>query len=189
MTDPEIEYARLVSGDAAAVRARAEDLMAGTRDLLGVRTDLADAQDVPVWSGAAATAFVGRAAGLRHGLSLTRVALDRADHYIGYWRNRPSGLPPVVEELYARVINARLLSVGSTYNQQLAGVEAVLTGDDVDLDSLTRRPGSGSRRACARTRSGSPATTAASVRSSPTPPPPATTAGSSRRAWATTPTR
>lgn len=78
MTDPEIEYARLVSGDAAAVRARAEDLLAGTRDLLGVRTDLADAQDVPVWSGAAATAFVGRAAGLRHGLSLTRVALERA---------------------------------------------------------------------------------------------------------------
>lgn len=28
MTDPEIEHARLVSGDAAAVRARAEDLMA-----------------------------------------------------------------------------------------------------------------------------------------------------------------
>lgn len=154
MTDPEIEYARLVSGDAAAVRARAEDLLAGTRDLLGVRTDLADAQDVPVWSSAAATAFVGRAAGLRHGLSLTRVALERArgaleaaataydtavdhaDHYIGYWRNRPSALPPVVEELYSRVVNARLLSVGSTYNQQLAGVEAVLTGDDVDLDSL-----------------------------------------------------
>ena len=34
------------------------------------------------------------------------------------------------------MVNARLLSVGSSYNQQLAGVEAVLRGEDVDLDDL-----------------------------------------------------
>ena len=154
MTDPEIEYTRLVSGDAGSVRAVADELMAVLHDLVGVRSDLADAQDVPVWSGLAAIAFASRAAGLRQGLSTTRVSLERArgaletaatayetcedhaDHYISFWRNRPPALPAVIEELFARAVNACLLRVGQDYNEQLAGVTAVLRGEDVDLDEL-----------------------------------------------------
>lgn len=154
MTDPEIEYARLVSGNAAAVHERAADLEAVLHDLVGIRSDLADAQEVPVWLGPAAMSFHARAAGLRQGLSVTRVSLERArgaletaatayetceahaDHYIGFWRNRPPVLPPVVEELFARAVNGCLLRVGEDYNRQLAGVTAVLRGEDVDLDEL-----------------------------------------------------
>lgn len=154
MTDPDIEYRRLVSGDAAAVRSLAESIDAALRTLTGVREDLGAAAEVPVWSGGAAMAFTLRAAGLRQGLSLTRTTLvrargaletaagayetveDHADYYIGFWRNRPGGLPAAIEEIFARVVNARLLSVGSAYNRQLAGIHAVLAGDDVDLDEL-----------------------------------------------------
>ena len=160
MTDPEIEHRRLVSGDAAAVRGVVDALDGVLHTMVGVRQDLAAAAEVPVWSGLAAMAFAVRAAGLRQGLGVTRATLvrgrgaletaasayesaeDQADHYISFWRNRPSGLPPAIEEIFARVVNARLLSVGSSYNQQLAGVEAVLRGEDVDLDDLddeTRR--------------------------------------------------
>src|SRR6478735_1528568 len=108
MTDPEIEHRRLVSGDAAAVRGVVDALDGVLHTMVGVRQDLAAAAEVPVWSGLAAMAFAVRAA----------------------------GLPPAIEEIFARVVNARLLSVGSSYNQQLAGVEAVLRGEDVDLDDL-----------------------------------------------------
>ena len=154
MTDPEIEHARLVSGDAGSVRAVAEELRGVLHDLVGVRSDLADAEDVPVWSGLAAIVFASRAAGLRQGLSVTRVSLERArgaletaatayetcedhaDHYISFWRNRPPALPDVIEELFARAVNACLLRTGQDYNAQLAGITAVLSGDDVDLDEL-----------------------------------------------------
>ena len=78
MTDPEIEHARLVSGDAGSVRAVSDELMGVLHDLVGVRSDLADAQDVPVWSGLAAITFASRAAGLRQGLSTTRCAATRS---------------------------------------------------------------------------------------------------------------
>ena len=154
MTDPEIEHARLVSGDAGSVRAVADELVGVLHDLVGVRSDLADAQDVPIWSGPAAISFASRAAALRQGLSTTRVSLERArgaletaatayetcedhaDHYISFWRNRPPALPDVIEELFARAVNACLLRTGQDYNEQLAGVVAVLRGEDVDLDEL-----------------------------------------------------
>ena len=65
-----------------------------------------------------------------------------AGHYISCWRNRPDGLPPVVLELFARAVNGCLLTLGSAYNKQLAGVRATLTGDETTLDELdeeTRR--------------------------------------------------
>ncbi|MBA3781670.1 MAG: hypothetical protein H0X12_07440 [Nocardioides sp.] len=149
----EIEYQRLVSGDAAALRSAAETLESPMKQLDSARTEIADACITPVWIGSAANAFQDRALGLRQGVALTRavigrargaletsasaydLAVDNADYYIGFWRNRPT-LPPVIEELFARVVNARLLSVGVAYNGQLAGVSAVLTGEDVDLDEL-----------------------------------------------------
>jgi uncharacterized protein YukE len=154
VTDPEIEYRRLVSGDAPAVRAVIDALDGVLHTMVGVREDLTAAGEVPVWSGPAAMAFAARASGLRQGLGVTRAVLvrargaletaasayesaeDQAEHYIAFWRNRPAGLPPAVEEIFARVVNARLLSVGLSYNQQLAAVEAVLRGEDVDLDDL-----------------------------------------------------
>ncbi|WP_248581942.1 hypothetical protein [Nocardioides sp. InS609-2] len=78
MTHPEIEYARLVSGDAAGIRSRAGALDAVLHTLVGAREDLASAEEIPVWSGGAAMAFTVRAAALRQGLSLTRTTLVRA---------------------------------------------------------------------------------------------------------------
>ncbi|MBA3781731.1 MAG: hypothetical protein H0X12_07760 [Nocardioides sp.] len=154
MTDPEIEYQRIVSGDAGVLRALAETLANRGTALATVRTDLADAASVPVWSGSAAGAFVTRAHALGQGVAVSRAtvvraggaleaaaaaydtAVVRADFYIAFWRNRPAGLPPVVEELFARVVNARLLAVGTSYNSQLAGIAAALGGEEVDLDKL-----------------------------------------------------
>ncbi|WP_426245422.1 WXG100 family type VII secretion target [Nocardioides sp. LHG3406-4] len=153
MTDPEIEYQRLTSGDAASLRSAAATLESTMSQLDGVRTELADVCVTMVWTGSAANVFQDRALGLRQGVVATRaaigrargaletsasayeIAVDDAGYYIGFWRNRPT-LPPVIEELFARVVNARLLSVGVTYNEQLAGVSAVLSGEEVDLDEL-----------------------------------------------------
>ncbi|WP_104107798.1 hypothetical protein [Nocardioides sp. 616] len=154
MTNPEIEYRRLVSAEASAIRTRVQTLEGVIHDLAGVREDLAHAQRMPVWSGGAATAFAGRMGALHQGLAtsrsgvvLARYALEaaagayetvesHADHYIAFWRNRPDGMPAVIEELFARVVNGCLLTVGSTYNQQLSAIGAVLTGDDPSLDQL-----------------------------------------------------
>lgn len=154
MTDPELEYARLVSGDAGAIRALAADLDASLHDLVRVREDLIGAGSIPVWFGPAAMVFGLRVSGLRQGLSVTRGvlvqtrgalyaaagayerAVDLADHYIAFWRNRPSGLPDAIEEIFARLVNARLIAVGRSYNTQLSGIEAMLAGEDVDLDEL-----------------------------------------------------
>lgn len=153
MTDPEIEHQRLISGDAAALRVIAETIESAMRQLEGARGEIADACVTVVWAGSAATAFSERTLGLRQGVALTRgalgrargaletsasaydLAVDNADYFIGFWRNRPT-LPPVIDEIFARIVNAHLLGVGVAYNQQLAGVSAVLTGDDVDLDEL-----------------------------------------------------
>lgn len=152
--NPEIEYRRLVSGDAAAVRARADTLDGTLHDLAGLGEDLLYAEGLPRWSGAAADAYAARAAALRQGLAVTRSAVvraraaldlaatayegavEQADHYIAFWRDRPAGLPPVIEELFARAVNGCLVAVGRGYNQQLAGIRAAVTGSELDLEAL-----------------------------------------------------
>ncbi|MEJ7833307.1 MAG: hypothetical protein WKF79_10350 [Nocardioides sp.] len=154
MTDPEVEYRRLVSGDAAAVRDAVDTLRWAAERIDGAREDIDAAAGVPVWTGTAATAFGTRVAGLSQGAALTssiviraRGALEtaataydacvaNADHYISFWRNRPLVLPAVFEELLARQVNAGLLDVGTSYNEQLTAITAVLDGDEVDLDEL-----------------------------------------------------
>lgn len=154
MTDPEIEYARIVSGDAGTLRQLSETLEASVHVLSGARSDIAAAQEVVIWSGAGAVAFDARISALRSGVTLTRStvqrakgaldtaasayerAVDNAGYYIGFWRNRPASLPDVIEEMFARIVNAFLLGVGVDYNHQLASIRAVLTGGDVDLDQL-----------------------------------------------------
>lgn len=154
MIDPEIEYRRIVSGDAARVRSCAEALLDVLHDLRDVRQDLAAAARVPVWTGAAALAFAGRAVMLQQGLTLSRSAIgtardslvfaadcqdsavDLADYAIGFWRNRPPALPLPIEVVLAHVVNGFLLAVARTYNTQLAAIAAGLTGGEVDLEQL-----------------------------------------------------
>ena len=154
MTDPEIEHRRLVSGDASAVRELVSELRWSTTKIDGAREDLDAAVAVPVWTGTAATLFRARMAGLSQGSAMTSsmvvrvrgaletaasaydVCTQNADHYIAFWRNRQPVMHPVVEELLARIVNAHLLDVGTTYQDQLAGITAVLDGEEVDLDEL-----------------------------------------------------
>ena len=154
MTDPEIAYRTVVSGDPGAIRGHAESLTATLSSLDTAGDAVVQAAAVPVWTGLASLGFRARAAGIRDGigaaddlLARARGALETAAHayddavadadfYISFWRNRPDGLNPVVEELLARIVNSRLLAVGTAYSAQLAGITGVLDGDDVDLDEL-----------------------------------------------------
>lgn len=154
MTNPEIEYLRLTSGQPGSIRGQVDDLESVVRSLRDVRRDIKDVSGVPVWQGAGALMFSSRATALQQGVHYTRSALDRAtwalnsaldayagvetsaDYYISYWRNRPDGLPPIIEEMFARVVNGRLVQVGRDYNEALVTIDSVLTGEDVDLDAL-----------------------------------------------------
>jgi hypothetical protein len=153
MTDPEIEYARLASGNAAAVTAAAEALQDAVIDVDRAQQDLAGC-GVRDWSGLGADAYAARLTLLRTGVAQAHDALaraqaavatagdacawceDTAGYFIRHWRARPAALPPVVEELFARLVNGLLLATGTTYNARLAGVAAILTGDPQDLDEL-----------------------------------------------------
>ncbi|MCW2736275.1 hypothetical protein [Nocardioides sp.] len=154
MTDPEIEHARLTSGDTAAIAAATEGLHGALLDVDRAQEDLAGCV-VRDWVGLGADAYAARLELLRTGVARTHVALgithsavataedayawcdDTAGYFIGHWRSRPAGMPPVVEELFARLVNGLLLATGTTYNARLAGVTAVLTGDGEDLDELS----------------------------------------------------
>lgn len=154
MTDPEIAYRTVVSGDPGAIRGHVESLAGILRSLDTAGDAVGQAAAVPVWTGLASVGFWARAAGIRDGVTANHDLLGRArgaletaahaydgavadaDYYISFWRNRPDGMNPVVSELLARIVNSRLLSVGTAYNTQLAGITGVLTGDEVDLDQL-----------------------------------------------------
>lgn len=154
MTDPEVQYRRLLAGDAAAIRSAAEALRTESRSLVTAREDIEYAATVPFWKGAAAFAFARRSGGLVDAvhtseLMVTRVAggleaaassydhvVEAAEFYIGFWRNRPAWLPEAIEELLARQVNARLLDVGREYDDNLRTIASVLAGDDVDPDEV-----------------------------------------------------
>lgn len=154
MTDPEIEHQRLTSGNAAAITSATEQLHDALLDVDRAQEDLAGCT-VRDWVGLGADAYAARLQSLRTGVARTHVALgithsavatasdayawceETSDYFIRHWRQRPGGMPPVVEELFARVVNGLLLRTGTTYNARLAGVTAVLTGDDEDLDELS----------------------------------------------------
>ncbi len=154
MIDPEIQYQRLVSGNPGAVTGAADTLGDVGHDLDDARTRIHEAGEATDWTGAAATSFETRLVILANGVNVNRtaiaqvrgaldtaakaydVATQNADHYISFWRNRPSGLTGVLEQILALAVQARLVEVGTTYGQQLQGIAAVLSGDDVDLDEL-----------------------------------------------------
>lgn len=154
MIDPEIDYLRIVSGDADAITGAADTFADVGHDLDDARSRIHDAAETTDWSGPAAVGFQARIAQLANGVSVNRTAVARArgaldvaataydtavqqaDHYISFWRNRPGDLIEVFELILALVVRARLVQVGTTYSQQLTAVAAVLKGEDVDLDSL-----------------------------------------------------
>lgn len=154
MIDPEIDHRRIVSGDAGALTGAADTLADVGHDLDDARGRIHDAAATTDWSGPAAVGFQARIAQLANGVSVNRSAVARArgaldvaaaaydtavqnaDHYISFWRNRPAGLLPIFEEILAMVVRARLVEVGATYGQQLTAVAGVITGEDVDLDEL-----------------------------------------------------
>lgn len=154
MIDPEIDHRRIVSGNRGALTGAADTLADVGHDLDDARGRIHDAAATTDWSGPAAVGFQARIALLADGVNVNRTAVARArgaldvaataydtagqqaDHYISFWRNRPHGLIPVFEEILALVVRARLVEVGTTYSQQLTGIAGVLSGEDVDLDSL-----------------------------------------------------
>lgn len=154
MTDPEIEHKRLTSGDAGVIATAGESVDQALRRTDRAQEDLAGCT-VRDWSGLAADAYAARLTTLRVGVARTHVALarthaalatceeaytwcvDTADYFIGFWRRRPAGLPDVVEELFARLVNGLLLATGTTYNERLAVVSAMVTGDETALDELS----------------------------------------------------
>ncbi|MBC2931784.1 WXG100 family type VII secretion target [Nocardioides sp. zg-1228] len=154
MIDPEIDHRRIVSGDRSALTGASDTLADVGHDLDDARGRIHDAAATTDWSGPGAVGFQARIVQLANGVSVNRSALARArgaldvaataygtavqhaDHYISFWRNRPGDLVPVVEQLLAMVVRTRLVEVGATYGQQLTAVAAVIKGEDVDLDSL-----------------------------------------------------
>jgi Excreted virulence factor EspC, type VII ESX diderm len=154
MIDPEIDYQHIVSGDAAALQSAADTLVDLGRDLDDARSRIFDAAASTDWSGPAAVGFQGRITRLAHGVNVNRsavarardaldvsgaaydIAVSNADFYISFWRNRPSDLIPIFEQMLAMVVRVRLVEVAANYSQQLTGIAGVLTGQDVDLDAL-----------------------------------------------------
>jgi len=152
--DPEIAYQRIVSGDAGTLTGAADTLADVSHDLDDARSRIHDAAATTDWSGPAATGFQARITQLADGVNVNRIAVARArgaldaaaaaydtatqqaDHYIFFWRNRPGALIPVFEEILAMVVQARLVEVGTTYSQQLTGIAGVLSGEDVEVDTL-----------------------------------------------------
>jgi hypothetical protein len=152
--DPEIDHRRIVSGDARALTRAADTLADVGHDLDDARGRIHDAAATTDWSGPAAVGFQARITQLADGVNVNRGAIARArgaldvaatayatavqnaDHYISFWRNRPGGMVPLLELLLAMVVQTRLVEVGATYSQQLTAVAAVIKGEDVDLDSL-----------------------------------------------------
>ena len=180
MIDPEIDYRRIISGDAGALTGAADTLADVGHDLDDARGRIHDAADtdrlerpcrrrVP---GPHRPARQRRQRQPHRGRPGSRSARRGGDgvRHRGAARastTSPSGATgratsiPVFEEILAMVVRARLVEVGTTYSQQLTAVAAVLKGDDVDLDDARRaRPGRGSSRGWRRTRSG-PRTAAA----------------------------
>lgn len=61
---------------------------------------------------------------------------SRAGTVIADWRNRPSGMNPVMEDFLAVIVHSRLTAVGTHYNARLARVASFADGEKIDEDDL-----------------------------------------------------
>ncbi|KGN42337.1 type VII secretion target [Knoellia aerolata] len=154
MVDPEVLYAALVSGSSSTVRGQADTVGDAMKKVEESATRVDEAADRPTWTSAASAGYRVRTAGVGQGIQVNHFALgrlqtalttgahaydameDHATTAIGHWRDRPSGLNPVVEELLALLVHARLVSVSATYSARLATVAAFAAGEKIDRDEL-----------------------------------------------------
>lgn len=160
MVDPEELYGKLVSGNSATVRGQADSVGDAIKKVEDSASRVTDAADRPKWTSDAAAAYRIRTAGVSQGLQVNIFALGRmetaldsganaydameskATTVIGHWRNRPSGLNPVVKEFLALVVHLQLVGVSANYSARLTTIAAFASGEKVDeseLDADTRK--------------------------------------------------
>ncbi|TNM39538.1 hypothetical protein FHP29_11670 [Nocardioides albidus] len=169
MTDPELTYQALVSGNPSGLRGDAETLMSVSAKLNDARTGIETAAGVPVWVGGAANAYTMRASSLVYGVSVVREAVVRAQGalltaeaayldlesqaitIIGKWRQRDTAMPALLTQLYAYLVQGALLAVGRSYNRQLAAIAAALKGEPVDTSELDEETRAWVEKGAART--------------------------------------
>lgn len=154
MVDPEELYGRLVSGNSATVRGQADSVGDAVKKVKESSSRVTEAADRPKWTSDAAAAYRMRTAGVSQGLQVNVFALGRmetaldsganaydametkATTVIGHWRNRPSGLNPVVKEILALVVHLQLVGVAANYSSRLKTIAAFASGEKVDQDDL-----------------------------------------------------
>jgi hypothetical protein len=153
VSDPEALYAELVSGDSGTLRHHAGTLDAVMTALDGAVETTTAATETPVWSSAAASSYRMRAAGIVRGIQAnyagvarTELALEGAaraydsmvtgaDTMIGFWRRRPPGANPIIEQVLRNVVNRGLFQIGQSYSDTLAGLAGATDGT-LDLDEV-----------------------------------------------------
>jgi uncharacterized protein YukE len=148
MTDPEISYAALTSGDAARITAVAEPVAATAAAVERARA-AADSGGVTAkqsWRGEAATRFGGRVAmtgtaataahdRLQQAARILEATADAnrtmrraADGAIEAWRSRPPGLDAAASEALAARVNQALGTVRAGYERTLRAYAGAFTG-------------------------------------------------------------
>ncbi|HEY1134650.1 MAG TPA: hypothetical protein VGE77_08730 [Nocardioides sp.] len=160
MTDPELTYQRVTTGDAGTLAGTADTMRFDADRLWSARTQLGIVEQYPEWTGSGAVSFHAEIAAMVDGLTLCRNLLlhgagaidvvvgslettaTEATAVIQQWRERPTGLPPVLETTWASVTHASLAQIGNAHNETLATVAGVLAGeepaDPSTLDEATR---------------------------------------------------
>lgn len=154
MLDPELTFRRLTSGDPTLLTTHSHTLEDVVVALRKASRAVADTRAIPVWTGDGAVAFGDRASTLQQGVARTKVVadvlrgaleaaasaqqacIDDATAWIRCWRNRPGGMPAVVDAIWAAVIDGGLVAVGRHYGTQLAAIRGVLLGEEVSCDVL-----------------------------------------------------
>ncbi|MFC7485837.1 hypothetical protein ACOCJ7_04855 [Knoellia sp. CPCC 206453] len=154
MVDPEDLYRKLVSGNSAAVRGQADTVGDAMKKVNESSVRVEEAADRPKWTSAASAGYRVRTAGVSQGIEVNYFVLGRiqtalstgaseydsmagdADVAIGYWRDRPAGLNPVVEDLLALGVHLKLVGVSAQYNARLRAVASFASGETIDLDEL-----------------------------------------------------
>lgn len=154
MVDPEELYRDLVSGNPAAVRGQADTVGDAMKKVTEAASRVEEAADRPRWTSAASAGYRVRTAGVSQGIEVNYVVLGRirtamrtaanecdameadARAVITHWRDRPSGLNPVIEDLLALLVHSALVGVCARYNARLATVAAFASGEKIDTDAL-----------------------------------------------------
>ena len=136
------------------MRGQADTVGDAMKKVTEAATRVEEAADRPRWSSDASAGYRVRTAGVSQGIEVNyavlariRTALTTGAHeydameadaraVVGHWRDRPSGLNPVVEDLLALLVHSALVAVSAAYSSRLAAVAAFASGEEVDTDEL-----------------------------------------------------